>query len=76
MGWLFSIYTMLTFVAIALYGGALLQTHLLAAWGAWIVLIYGIAGLVVFLITRDCPPAIHSIITFLIGLLLLFGVRS
>jgi hypothetical protein len=70
---LFMIYTILTFVALAIYGGAMLATGLLPSWVGWAAIIYCLAGLLLLVGTRDAPPFLHYLMPILIGALLLLA---
>ncbi len=70
-GVLFAIYTILTFAALALYGGAILATPALPPWVGWASILYGLAGLVYFAVMRDAPPFLQYLMPILIGIALL-----
>ncbi len=72
-GVLFAIYTVLTFAALALYGGAILATPSLPHWVGWASILYGLAGLVYFAVMRDAPPFLHYLMPVLLGVLLLLA---
>lgn len=67
---LFYIYAVIGFLALAAYGGALLQVTLLPAWAGWATLIFSIAILVLLLVQGDTLPAFHYMPALLIGILL------
>jgi hypothetical protein len=68
---LFRVYTVLAFSALALYGGALLVSRVLPRWVSWIALLYGLAGLGLFVFAQDIPPLVHSLVPLVMGILLL-----
>ncbi len=68
---LFYVYAVVGFLALAAYGGSLLQVGLLPAWAGWGTIIFSIAILVLLLITGDTLPAFHYFPPLLIGILLL-----
>jgi len=68
---LFRIYTVLAFSALALYGGSLLVARVLARWLSWTALLYGLAGLGLFVYVHDIPPAVHYLLPLVMGILLL-----
>ncbi|HEY7984222.1 MAG TPA: hypothetical protein VID73_08640 [Ktedonobacterales bacterium] len=72
-GALFALYTVLTFVGLALFGAAMLTTSALPNWLGVSAIVYGLAGLAVFAVARDMPPFVHYLPTPLIGVLLLRG---
>lgn len=59
------------FLALAAYGGALLQTTLVPAWAGWATLLFSLVLLVQLLITGDTLPAFHYLPPLIIGVLLL-----
>ena len=71
IGVLFVLYTILTFLAAGAYGGALLSTRLLPRWLGWTVIVYSLAGLGLFAVTRDMPPLFHYLLPIVMGSLLL-----
>ncbi len=68
---LFAVYTILTFLAALAYGGALVFTRLLPRWLGWTTIVYSLAGLGLFAVTRDMPPLFHSLLPIVMGILLL-----
>lgn len=68
---LFYVYAVVGFLALAAYGGSLLQVGLLPAWTGWATIIFSSAMLVLLLITGDTLPAFHYFPPLLIGILLL-----
>jgi hypothetical protein len=68
---LFYVYAVLGYLALAAYGGSLLQAGLLPGWAGWVTLIFSIAMLVLLLIMGDTLPAFHYFPPLLIGILLL-----
>ena len=68
---LFYVYAVVGFLALAAYGGSLLQVGLLPAWAGWGTIIFSIAMLVLLLITGNTLPAFHYFPPLLIGILLL-----
>lgn len=68
---LFVLYTILAFSALAMYGGALLSTHILPPWVGWVSIVYSLAGLGLLGFTGDAPPFLHHLMPLLIGILLL-----
>jgi hypothetical protein len=69
--WLFLTYTVLTALAISLYGAAFLQTRVLPSWVGWLAIVYGIGELTMLLLTGDVAPLLHYAMPFLFGILLL-----
>jgi hypothetical protein len=68
---LFFIYAAVGFLALAAYGGSVLQTGLLPAWAGWATLLFSIALLILLLIKGDTLPLFHYLLALLIGVLLL-----
>jgi hypothetical protein len=68
---LFRVYTVLAFSALALYGGALLVSRVLPRWLSWTALLYGLAGLGLFVFAQDIPPLVHYLLPLVMGILLL-----
>ncbi len=68
---LFYVSAVVGFLALAAYGGSLLQTGLLPAWAGWATLLFSIAMLILLLIMGDTLPAFHYVPALLIGILLL-----
>lgn len=68
---LFATSSLIGFLALAAYGGALLQTALVPAWAGWATLVFSLVLLVQLLITGDTLPAFHYVPPLLIGVLLL-----
>ena len=68
---LFYVSAVVGFLALAAYGGSLLQVGLLPAWAGWAMLVFSIAMLILLLITGDTLPAFHYAPALLIGILLL-----
>lgn len=67
---LFYAFAVIGFLALAAYGGALLQVSLLPAWAGWATLIFSIAMLALLLVQGDTLPAFHYFPALLIGILL------
>lgn len=65
------IYTVLAFLALGAYGGAVLSTRALPQWMGWFALVYSLAGLGLFAYTHDVPPLLHYLLPIVIGILLL-----
>jgi hypothetical protein len=68
---LFYVYALAGFLALAAYGGSLLQAGLLPTWVAWGTMLFSTATLALLLITGDTLPAFHYLPPLLIGILLL-----
>ncbi|HEY7348625.1 MAG TPA: hypothetical protein VH599_09955 [Ktedonobacterales bacterium] len=68
---LFFTYAAIGFLALASYGGSLLQAGLLPAWVGWATLLFSIAMLVLLLVMGDNLPLFHYLPPLLIGILLL-----
>lgn len=68
---LFYVSAVVGFLALAAYGGSLLQVGLLPAWAGWVTLLFSIAMLILLLIMGDTLPAFHYVPALLIGILLL-----
>lgn len=68
---LFYVSAVVGFLALAAYGGSLLQVGLLPAWAGWATLLFSIAMLILLLIMGDTLPAFHYLPALLIGILLL-----
>jgi hypothetical protein len=68
---LFYVSAVVGFLALAAYGGSLLQVGLLPAWAGWATLLFSIAMLILLLIMGDTLPAFHYVPALLIGILLL-----
>jgi hypothetical protein len=68
---LFYVYAVTGFLALAAYGGSLLQVGLVPAWAGWATIIFCIATLILLLITGDTLPAFHYIPGLLLGILLM-----
>lgn len=59
------------FLALASYGGALLQTELVPAWAGWATIFFCLALLVQLLFTGATLPAFHYVPPLMVGALLL-----
>jgi hypothetical protein len=70
-GALFVIFTVVAFVALAIYGGAILTSTLLPSWVGWASAIFALGGLAHLAITRDSYPVLHHPMLIVIGVLLL-----
>lgn len=67
-------FVVLALLAQAAFGGALLQTGLMAAWVGWVTVIWNLGYLLIILIVRPREvyyPAIHYVAPLIIGLGLL-----
>lgn len=67
---LFYVYAVVGFLALAAYGGSLLQVGLLPAWVGWATIVFSILILIQLLITGDTLPAFHYLPPLLIGIFL------
>jgi hypothetical protein len=67
----FTLFTPLTFCAALAYGAAILSTRVLPHWLGWLIVIYNLAGFVLFVIAGDMPPFVHYLLPILIGITLL-----
>jgi hypothetical protein len=70
---LFYAYAVLAYLALAAFGGSMLQAGLLAGWVGWVTVIFSVAMLALMLVTGDTLPAFHYLPPLLIGILLLFN---
>ena len=73
-GWttaLLRVYTPLAFLALMLYGAALLVARMLPRWLGWTAITYGLAGLGLFVYAHDIPPLFHHLLPIVMGVLLL-----
>lgn len=68
---LFVVYTILTFLAAAAYGGALLSTRLLPRWLGWVIIVYSLFFLGLTAAFGDAPPLLHHLLPIVMGILLL-----
>ena len=69
---LFVIYTILAFIALICYGGAVLSTGVLPHWVGWLSIVYGLGGLGLTGITGgNVPPFLQHLMPILLGILLL-----
>jgi hypothetical protein len=69
---LFVVYTILAFVALICFGGAVLSTDVLPHWVGWLMIAYALAGLVLTLVTGgNVPPFLQHLVPILVGILLL-----
>jgi hypothetical protein len=68
---LFYVHAVLGFLALAAYGGSLLQVNLVPAWAGWTTIVFSVALLVLLLIMGDTLPGFHYLPPLLIGILLL-----
>ncbi len=68
---LFYVYAVVGFLALAAYGGSLLQVGLVPAWVGWATIVFSTSMLALLLITGDTLPAFHYFPPLLIGILLL-----
>jgi hypothetical protein len=66
------LYTIRTFGGLIPYGATMLVAHLLAQWLGWVAIVYGLglAGLVMFGLSRDGPPVLNYLSTLLISVIL------
>ncbi len=69
---LFYIYAVIGFLALAVYGCALLLSGLLPAWSGWATVIFSVAMLILLFIQGDTLPVFHYVPGLLMGVLLLF----
>ena len=69
---LFYVSAVIGFLALAAYGGALLQVGLLPVWVGWATLVFSIALLIQLLIMGDTLPGFHYLPPLLLGVLLMF----
>jgi hypothetical protein len=65
------IYTVLVFLALGAYGGAVLSTRTLPRWIGWFAIVYSLAGLGLYAYSHDVPPLLHYLLPIVIGILLL-----
>lgn len=70
-GALFTTYATLAFLSLAAYGGAIIQTGLLAGWVGWATVIFSLGLLLLMLVMGDTLPYFHYLPPLLIGILLL-----
>lgn len=70
-GALFTTYATLAFLSLAAYGGAIIQTGLLAGWVGWATIIFSLGLLLLMLVMGDTLPGFHYVPPLLIGILLL-----
>jgi hypothetical protein len=70
-GALFIIFTVIAFIALAIYGGAILTSSLLPSWAGWASIIFALGGLTHLAITRDSYPVLHHPMLIVTGVLLL-----
>jgi len=68
---LFVVYTILTFLAAAAYGGALLSTRLLPRWLGWVTIAYSLFFLGLTAAFGNAPPLLHHLLPIVMGILLL-----
>ncbi len=68
---LFILFTVTAFVALAIYGGAILVSSLLPHWAGWASIIFALGGLAHLALTRDSYPVLHHFMLIVIGILLL-----
>ena len=68
---LFHVYAAVGFLALAAFGGSLLQVTLLPAWAGWATITFSAAMLALLLIFGDILPILHYLPPSLLGILLL-----
>lgn len=68
---LFYVYAVVGCLALAAYGGSLLQVALLPAWIGWATIAFSIVVLIQLLITGDTLPAFHYLPPLLVGIFLM-----
>lgn len=68
---LFFSYAVIGFVALAVFGGSLLQVGFLPGWAGWATIAFSLAMLALLLVSGDTLPAFHYLPPLLIGVLLL-----
>jgi hypothetical protein len=68
---MFLIFTVLAFVGVMAFGGAILASSLLPHWLGWAAIIYSALGLVILAITRDALPIMHHLMPLVFGIVLL-----
>ena len=68
---LFSTYSIVSFLALAAYGGAVLRVGLLPAWAGWGTIAFSLAMLIALLVVGDTLPAFHYVPPLVMGLLLI-----
>jgi len=69
---LFYVSAVIGFLALAAYGGSLLQVGLLPTWVGWATLVFSIGLLIQLLIMGDTLPGFHYLPPLLIGIFLMF----
>ena len=67
---MFLIFTVLAFVGVMMFGGAILATSLLPHWLGWAAIIYSAGGLILLAITRDALPIMHHLMPLVFGIVL------
>lgn len=70
---MFVLFSILAYVGVMAFGGAVLASSLLPHWLGWATIIYSAAGLIILAITRDSIPATHHVMPFVMGILLLLA---
>jgi len=70
---LFYVYAVVGFLALATYGGSLLQVGLLPGWIGWATIGFSIAMLILLFIMGDTLPLFHYLPPLLIGVALLLA---
>ncbi len=75
---LFAIHMILGYLSVAAYGGALLGTGLLARWLAWTAIVFGLAGVLGFVVQLRFfeRPLMIPLVPGVIGVFLLLRVRG
>jgi hypothetical protein len=68
---LFFVYAAVGFLALAGYGGALLQVGFVPIWAGWATILFSTAMLILLFATGDTLPAFHYVPPLLIAILLL-----
>lgn len=69
---LFYVYAVVGFLALAVYGGSLLQAGFVPEWAGWATVIFAVVLLILLLLKGDTLPAFHYLPPLLIGIFLMF----
>lgn len=72
----FIVYSVLTLVALATYGLAILRTNLAPRWSGWVAAGSALLAALYLIIANDLPPFLYYLVLLVIGVLLLRPSRT
>lgn len=67
--WLFISYTLLTQIGLALIGIFFVRSEIIS-WVGWLLIAGTVVSLLLFLVLKDVPPFVYSLLTLITGVML------